>query len=48
MLKGIDYLARFGKVVFDQNDTNYLRYLVCLELVKGEFLPYAKQTPVKY
>jgi len=47
VLKGIDYLARFGRIIFDQKDTQYLRYLICYELLLGRFLPYEKQTPAK-
>lgn len=47
VLKGIDYLSRFGKIVFDQKDVPYLRYLICYELLIGKFLPYEKKTPGK-
>lgn len=47
VLKGIDSLSRFGKIVFDQKDVPLLRYLICYELIIGNFLPYEKQTPQK-
>lgn len=38
MLKGIDELARFSKLSFFQQDVDYLRHLICLELLQGKFL----------
>ena len=37
MLKGIDEMARFGSVTFGQADIDYLRNLVCFELLQGKF-----------
>jgi Ulp1 family protease len=45
VLKGIDSLSRFGRIIFDQKDVPLLRYLICYELIIGNFLPYDKQTP---
>jgi hypothetical protein len=38
LLKGIDCLSRGNKVLFDQYDLEYLRYLISFELISGKFL----------
>lgn len=38
MLKGIDELSRFSRLSFSQADVDYLRHLICFELIQGRFL----------